>query len=964
MRMLARLLSALSGGLRWLDDAVIVVLALMLAFAPMAFGAVHQWAYTLLEMAAYVLVMLWMLRVRAEGAKPARTAVAHADLVGIATPAALFVALLLLQLVPLPPALMRVISPATYHLYTESFPGWPKAAPYEVLRAAWTANPHPAAPGVEIALPPVGGQKQARTQAAAPPAAATNAAVVPERTSPETLGNLGDLRWRSLAIAPSVTWAGLIEVLACGGVFFVVLACPFGFVGAEREADARFMRLLVLVLLAIGGAVALIGLVEKAMWNGRILWFFVPQDWIGPNLENVRASGPFINPDHFANFLAMILPLAVVGAIFPITLNSRRQSGADLRLPCAVAAFLMAAGIVLSLSRGAWIASIVGVCLGLAMSFRHARERAPAALRRLSARSLPFALAGFVIFMLVLLFLIGPSARSAAGTRIGATITQGDSLGLKPTAWRDSLRMIREFPIFGVGLGCWPELFPHYQRAPWMSFFFRQPENDYIQLAAETGLAGLALAFWFGAVVWRKCRAAAAGLSVRRWPLFAALGAGIAGGLIHEFFDFSLHTPANALLFSVLLAALLRLALTHRADRPAMGLRSVTALSKYTYSKAALVAAGAALMIVAAQVQSDAAYPYDIGSPRTFAQAEAAAVRHPADSGVHLALAALMPPGAPAALRNQELRAAVWLSPNDPLARDVYARSLFLVGKERDGLEQVTLSVFHAPDVDSHFYLQPRSIPWLLPAEQHAIYEGFGQAIAAGYEGSARGLAQFYRELGRYTEAAEVSARAADTASDDDARLEYLLASGQDYSLAQNPTVAQQKLRAAIEIDPTDVRPYCALMTGVLGPEHDIKGAKDLAQEALDNGAEPVPIEQALADAARIAGDLATAEAALTQVTTDEPTLESTMKLGDFYSETRKYDRATAVFEHAVEIDPTSARAYSSLARAEESAFDFAGASRDYAHALQLAPGDKGIRNAYRDLQQRSAKLHDQAPSK
>ncbi len=960
MRMLARLMS---GGLKRLDNAIIAGLGLLLAFAPLAFGAVHQWAYTLLETAAYALLILWMVRIRAEGAKPARTAIPRADLIAIAQPAALFAMLLGFQLVPLPPPLMRVISPATYRLYSESFPGWPKTAPYEVLRAAWTANPPASGPGVEIALPPVGGQKQARTQAAAPPSAAPSPAAIPERSSPATLGNLGDLRWRSIAIAPSVTWAGLIEVLACGAVFFLVLTCPFGFVGAEREADARFMRLLVLILLAVGGTVALIGLVEKAMWNGRILWFFVPQDWSGPSLENVRASGPFVNPDHFANFLAMILPLAVVGAIFPTTLSHRQQHGADLRLPSAVAAFLMAAGILLSLSRGAWIASIVGVCLGLAMSFKHARERAPRPLRGLSARSIPFALAGFVIFTLVLLFLIGPSGRSAAGTRVGATIAQGDSLGLKPTAWRDSLRMIRDFPIFGVGLGCWPELFPHYQRAPWMSFYFRQPENDYIQLAAETGLAGVALAFWFGAVVWRKCRAAAARLSVRRWPLFAALGAGIAGGLVHEIFDFSLHTPANALLFCVLLAILLRLALTHRADRPALGLRSVTTLSKYTYWKAALVAAGAVVMIVAAQIQREAAYPYDIGSPRTFAQAEAAAVGHPADSGVHLALAALMPPGAPAALRTQELHAAVWLNPNDPLARDVYARSLFLVGKVRDGLAQVTLSVFHAPDIDSHFYLQPRSISWLLPAEQGAIYEGFAQAIAAGYQGSARGLAQFYRELGRYTEAAEVSAKAAAAEGNDSARLEYLLASGQDYAMAGNPREAERKLRAAIAMDPTDARPYCALMVSVLGPEHDIKGAKALAQEAFANGAEPVPIEQALADAARTAGDLDTAEVALTQETRDDPTLESTMRLGDFYSETGKYDRATIVFQHATEIDPGSARAYFSLGRAEEAAFDFAGASRDYARARQLAPDDKAIQSAYLDLQQRSAKFHGQSSS-
>ena len=134
-----------------------------------------------------------------------------------------------------------------------------------------------------------------------------------------------------------------------------------------------------------------------------------------------------------------------------------------------------------------------------------------------------------------------------------------------------------------------------------------------------------------------------------------------------------------------------------------------------------------------------------------------------------------MPPGAPAALRNQELRAAVWLNPNDPLARDVYARSLLLDGKKQDGLKQITLSVFHSPDLESHFYLRPRVLPFLLPEEQEAVDAGFGRAIDAGYAGSAHDLAQFYRHLGRYNDAARVEAKAADATDDDTERFAYLI---------------------------------------------------------------------------------------------------------------------------------------------------------------------------------------------
>jgi tetratricopeptide (TPR) repeat protein/O-antigen ligase len=958
MRMFGRLLGA-GSGLSRLDGLVVAGLVLILAFAPIAFGSVHLWAYSLLEVAQFGLLIAWMLRIWLEGAKPARRAIPNPDVYELALPLILFAGLLVFQIAPISPAVMRVISPATYRLYSTSFPGWPQTAPYQALRVAWNSNPHPAEPDLQMRLPPVGGRKQERASAAAPTIAAKADAAEP--LSPPTLGHFGDLRWRSIAIAPSVAWAGLIEFLSSSAFFFLVLCYPFGFVGGERSANARFMRQLVIALISIGAAVALIGLIEKATWNGRILWVFTPHDWLAATPATVRASGPFVNPDHFANFLAMILPLAVVGAIFPVA-PGHRQHTPDLRMFCAVAAFLMVAAIMLSLSRGGWIGATAGMCVGLGLSFRNSRDRAPAALQSMSKRALPLALGGLVIFLVLLLLVMGPSARNEASTRIGSTIAQGNGLGLKPSAWRDTLRMISDFPIFGVGLGCWPELFPHYQRAPWLPFYFRRPENAYIQLVAETGLIGGAIALSFGAIAWRKCRAAAVRLSTRQWPLFAGIAGGLSGALIHEFFDFSLHTPANALLFTVLLAALLRLGLTHLEDRATAGLRTVSTPSRYTYLGAAGLAATAAAFMVAAQFQHNSSYPYDIGTPATFAAAETAAINHPADSGVHLALVALMPPGAPAALRQQELRAAVWLNPNDPLARDVYARSLLLHGDKRDGLEQISLSIFHSPDPESHYYLQERMLPWLLPEEQKAVQNGFVRAIDAGYTGSARGLGQFYRGLGRYFEAAQVEEKAASAVDSDDERLSYLVDAGHDYVRAGKVNKARQMFRAAINIDPIDAQPYRGLMVEVAGPSHDLNALHTIAQQAIAAGADQVAIEEAQADGARAAGDTDAAEAAMLKVTQDEPTFSSMMNLGQFYSDAKRYDHAAIAYQQALQINPGSALACLRLAQAEENDFDFAAANRDYRVAIKLARDDPGIQKAYREFKQREAQARKDNP--
>jgi tetratricopeptide (TPR) repeat protein len=141
-----------------------------------------------------------------------------------------------------------------------------------------------------------------------------------------------------------------------------------------------------------------------------------------------------------------------------------------------------------------------------------------------------------------------------------------------------------------------------------------------------------------------------------------------------------------------------------------------------------------------------------------------------------------------------------------------------------------------------------------------------------------------------------------------------------------------------------------------------MKTARKVAQEAIAADADQVSVEQALADAALASGDFDEAETALIKVSKDAPTFTSMMNLGSFYSDTRKYDRAMIAYQHAIELDPNSAPAYFRLAEAEEASFDFAGANRDYAHAIKLSPDSDNMQQAYRDFQERVAQGHKPVP--
>src|SRR5579884_3904558 len=103
-----------------LDHIVISGLGVLLAFSPLAIGAVNPWAYGAAQALIFCLTAVWMVRiVLAEEGPRLRPAGA------LAIPAGLFLALVLFQLVPLPPKAEALLSPSTYRLYQESLPGWP-----------------------------------------------------------------------------------------------------------------------------------------------------------------------------------------------------------------------------------------------------------------------------------------------------------------------------------------------------------------------------------------------------------------------------------------------------------------------------------------------------------------------------------------------------------------------------------------------------------------------------------------------------------------------------------------------------------------------------------------------------------------------------------------------------------------------------------------------------------------------
>lgn len=541
-----------------LDRIFLTGLILLIVGTPFAIGSAPPRAYAIMEAAIFGLVIVWMLKIigmryqglglRQETPENLKPNTQHLTPGRQALPLLLFIGLVLCQLMPLPPTLLRLISPGTFEFYSQIFFGWPEQAPYGDLQIAGARDK---VSGVSEAAPNPSPNTQ-NTQNLIPSS---------QHLLPQT--------WLPLSVAPYLTKIDLLKLLAYAALFYLVLRYPYGESWeraqtettplGKRPPDERLLRGIIWAVLGSGFMVGFIGFVQRFSWNGKILWFYEPYSIKPAGAGAItRASGPFVNPDHFANYVALVLPIALACVLFRTAL-AHRERQPMLRILAGAAVFVMFTGVLLSLSRGALAAVCMSIAVLLAlMPWGEAETRSAkhmifrgAAIVRLSAIV-------FCALLIVGLYFAGPTGREQVDARVAGGLVDEISLGGRAQIWRDSPKLIADYPLFGVGLGAWPEVFMRYRSDPWGLNFFREAHNDYIQLLSEAGFVGLMLIVWFVYLCGRQLLPGLKRVTSRYRPPIAGIIAACAGMALHEWFDFNLRIPANAFLFVVLVALALR----------------------------------------------------------------------------------------------------------------------------------------------------------------------------------------------------------------------------------------------------------------------------------------------------------------------------------------------------------------------------------------------------------------------
>ncbi len=335
---------------------------------------------------------------------------------------------------------------------------------------------------------------------------------------------------RTLSLDPYATRLVIVQVAS----LFVYFAATLIFTDTPRR-----LRTLVRTITIFGFLLAMFGLTQSLTTDGtRVYWF--------RQLTQSTAFGPFINRHHFAGYMEMTIALPL-GLLFTGAVEKQK------RVLYAFVAMLMGVALIMTNSRGGLI-SLGAEILFLAVVGTTARSRHGRRLPRTERARAAMVRAGLAFALIVVL--IGGAVAfggSEAFTRLLGTPTAADPTTGRAHFWSVALEVIKAYPITGSGLGSFGVIYTRYDSHNGL-FRLEQVHNDYLQALSDGGIIGAALGLWFILILFRRGFARRETHDHFRRGVITGALAGCFAVLVHSFFDFTLHTTANALLFLILAA--------------------------------------------------------------------------------------------------------------------------------------------------------------------------------------------------------------------------------------------------------------------------------------------------------------------------------------------------------------------------------------------------------------------------
>lgn len=308
-----------------------------------------------------------------------------------------------------------------------------------------------------------------------------------------------------------------IEILKLSALALLLFLVVQAFESVEDWRDFLWF------VLALGFAASVLGILQHFTFNGKLYWF-----------RELRYGGipfgPYVNRNHFAGFVELVIPMGLSVLLLRAEDRDRRPLVALLTLVPVGALFLSASrGGIAALFLEAGLVAVLGFLRG------YGRNQA------VGGALLLLVAAGFVVWL----------GAGRALQRFETYRKLEVSEARRAEMLGDSWRIFLDHPALGTGLGTLEDVFPRYETL-YDGTVVNHTHNDYVEVLAETGvIGGLICATFlslFFAAGWKRIAEAKNHL-----PLALHIGAfsSCCALLAHSLIDFNLHIPSNALLFLI-----------------------------------------------------------------------------------------------------------------------------------------------------------------------------------------------------------------------------------------------------------------------------------------------------------------------------------------------------------------------------------------------------------------------------
>ena len=505
-----------------IDYAIEILLILLLIFTPIAFGSQMLWAFSLMELGIFLIIILGAVNIMSDQSSVTgkstnnKLRITNNYLLISTVVLTLFLGLVVFQMVPLPEGIVKIISPKTYELRNQ--------LSVKNLGLSYQSSVSSNQPLVISNQLPVTNNR--------PSINSNQLLVTGSTTDNESLPT-------TLSFFPLATKIEFFKWLALTGLFIFLLHWKLS------DNRYRIINHLIVAIFLVGVFQCLYGIFE--FFSGHRHIFNL--DW-SHRISTV--TGTFFNRNYFAGYLLMVIPLSI-GYFFSRTTDRpwrfggwrHRLSSLDGKtLLLGFGLILMILGLLLSASRMGILSLLISFSL-ISLLFRDPRRG-----QRISR--IPV-----LIFGLALLW----AAWIGLDAVISRFFTISEGLRSRSMIWVNTSGIIKDFPFLGSGLGTFTEAFSLY-RSFHIVGVVTHAENDYLQLASEVGLFGAGLLLILFLFLFFTAVSGIRSLSQGKPQRYIGIGGlvGVIALMFHSIVERNIQVPANAFLYTVMWAMVLTIA--------------------------------------------------------------------------------------------------------------------------------------------------------------------------------------------------------------------------------------------------------------------------------------------------------------------------------------------------------------------------------------------------------------------